>query len=229
LEEDTFDLLSSQIDLLTLSKSEKRHSKEDEEDFELIPLPDCFNLDIPFEIIQKDSLEENNNIGGGEELVLEESITNNETNNDTEVEEDWSKSDDDDDDDEEFVHTNESDEKQPENLDESYHSVQMTQSTDNEGALEDESIQVIRASASDGMDALVDVCVGVANNIRDLLRPSPTKSLVMYTQPMDRLVEMGFANREDNQRLLDIHNNDLSKVISELLIENDGTWAQRRH
>ena len=47
--------------------------------------------------------------------------------------------------------------------------------------------------------------------------------------PMDQLVEMGFANRESNKKLLEKHNNDIEKVISELLQQSDGEWVETRH
>lgn len=43
------------------------------------------------------------------------------------------------------------------------------------------------------------------------------------------LLDMGFANRERNQRLLQKHNNDVHAVISELIAENDNDWSARRH
>jgi len=46
--EDEFDLLAAEVDSLALN------SKKDE-DFEVIPVPDCFNLDVPFEIVTNDN------------------------------------------------------------------------------------------------------------------------------------------------------------------------------
>ena len=45
--------------------------------------------------------------------------------------------------------------------------------------------------------------------------------------PMERLVAMGFADRELNARLLSQHQNQLQSVINELLDKQD--WASTRH
>ena len=47
--------------------------------------------------------------------------------------------------------------------------------------------------------------------------------------PMDTLIEMGFANRELNVRLLEKHDNDLDKVIGELIQSSDNSWTEARH
>nr|KAG5709734.1 hypothetical protein BaRGS_027759 [Batillaria attramentaria] len=49
------------------------------------------------------------------------------------------------------------------------------------------------------------------------------------TEPMARLWEMGFFNRDLNQRLLDKHNGDLEPVVQELLQNLDNDWAEMRH
>ena len=46
--EEEFDLLAAEVESLAL-KSAK------EEDFEVIPIPDCFNLEVPFEIVEEDN------------------------------------------------------------------------------------------------------------------------------------------------------------------------------
>ena len=49
--------------------------------------------------------------------------------------------------------------------------------------------------------------------------------------PMKTLVEMGFANRAKNQRLLRENGNDLAKVIERLTVDNieDPDWFAHRH
>ncbi|XP_036356927.1 next to BRCA1 gene 1 protein isoform X2 [Octopus sinensis] len=48
--------------------------------------------------------------------------------------------------------------------------------------------------------------------------------------PMTKLIEMGFANRELNQTLLDKHNNDVQKVVQEILSTEDlNNWSTKRH
>ncbi|XP_019617920.1 PREDICTED: next to BRCA1 gene 1 protein-like [Branchiostoma belcheri] len=54
--------------------------------------------------------------------------------------------------------------------------------------------------------------------------PPPTS-----VSPMDQLFEMGFGNRELNQRLLDKHGNDLNRVVPELLAMMDNNWHEQRH
>jgi len=51
--------------------------------------------------------------------------------------------------------------------------------------------------------------------------PPPPRS------PMERLVAMGFANRDLNARLLRKHNNQIQVVINELLDKQN--WAATRH
>lgn len=48
--------------------------------------------------------------------------------------------------------------------------------------------------------------------------------------PMNQLIEMGFANRDINQRLLDKHANNVEKVVQEILqTEGMMTWHTTRH
>ena len=48
---------------------------------------------------------------------------------------------------------------------------------------------------------------------------------------MQILIEMGFANRAKNQRLLAENDNDLDKVIELLTsdVDDDADWFTRRH
>jgi hypothetical protein len=54
---------------------------------------------------------------------------------------------------------------------------------------------------------------------------------ISSNNPMKTLVEMGFANRAKNQRLLRENANDLAKVIELLTLENneDVDWFTQRH
>jgi len=47
------------------------------------------------------------------------------------------------------------------------------------------------------------------------------RNLILSNDPMEILIEMGFANRGKNQRLLSENNNDLDKVIE--LLTTDST------
>ena len=46
---------------------------------------------------------------------------------------------------------------------------------------------------------------------------------------MEQLHEMGFCDRQLNERLLRKHNMDVSKVVVELLRVNDNDWSAARH
>ena len=46
---------------------------------------------------------------------------------------------------------------------------------------------------------------------------------------MKQLSEMGFCDRQLNEKLLKKHNMDVSKVVTELLHENDNNWSAERH
>ena len=55
-------------------------------------------------------------------------------------------------------------------------------------------------------------------------------SSIVSNDPMKTLIEMGFANRSKNQRLLNENANNLAKVIELLTLEdNDGDWFAHRH
>jgi hypothetical protein len=60
---------------------------------------------------------------------------------------------------------------------------------------------------------------------------TPNNNSVFSNDPMEILIEMGFANRGKNQQLLSENNNDLNKVIE--LLTNDGNedsdWFAHRH
>ena len=54
---------------------------------------------------------------------------------------------------------------------------------------------------------------------------------ISSSDPMNTLIEMGFANRSKNQRLLKENANDLAKVIELLTLEtnDDSDWFAHRH
>lgn len=45
---------------------------------------------------------------------------------------------------------------------------------------------------------------------------------------LKKLVSMGFCNRQLNLKLLKKHNNDLNKVIQNILETTDNNWAENR-
>lgn len=58
------------------------------------------------------------------------------------------------------------------------------------------------------------------------MEPVPEKK---ESEPMRKLIEMGFCDRKVNTQLLEKHNNDLDMVIQDLLRLNDNHWAESRH
>ena len=120
-EDEGFDLLASEVDSLNIEK------KKDEDDFEVIPIPSCFDLDVPFEFIdglKTGELEEEESKNQQVPLILQSTLNQN---------------------------------------------------------------------------------------------------------PMEELVKMGFGNRVQNKRLLDLHNNDIEKVLKVVFEENQVDWAGMRH
>jgi len=55
------------------------------------------------------------------------------------------------------------------------------------------------------------------------------ESAISTGSPMDKLIEMGFANRNVNAELLHKHQNDIDKVLEELLVSTDSLWYDSRH
>jgi hypothetical protein len=47
--------------------------------------------------------------------------------------------------------------------------------------------------------------------------------------PMGKLKEMGFCNRELNEKLLKKHNDDVEAVVKEILATNENDWMEQRH
>lgn len=47
--------------------------------------------------------------------------------------------------------------------------------------------------------------------------------------PMAKLKEMGFCNRELNEKLLKKHNDDVETVVQELLSTTENDWMAQRH
>lgn len=46
---------------------------------------------------------------------------------------------------------------------------------------------------------------------------------------MGKLREMGFFDRQLNERLLKKYNMDINKAVVELLQQNDNDWSEARH
>merc|ERR1712013_199801 len=78
--EDDFDLLASEVNTLTLDtetlSSENIKDEDGDDDFEVIPVPACFNLDVPFEIVDEDTSDLISSAGKSEVLTSEETFKN---------------------------------------------------------------------------------------------------------------------------------------------------------
>ena len=63
----------------------------------------------------------------------------------------------------------------------------------------------------------------------DVQPTAPADARRSDVDTMTQLLEMGFADRVLNQRLLSKHDNDLEKVVPELLSLADNDWHANRH
>ncbi len=72
---------------------------------------------------------------------------------------------------------------------------------------------------------------GFIDHIEDNSTATSSINSISSNDPMKKLIEMGFANRAKNQRLLKENANDLAKVIELLTIDNneDVEWFTNRH
>merc|ERR1712130_49237 len=166
--EDDFDLLASEVNTLTIESSSSGNGKDDDDDddFEVIPVPACFNLDVPFEIVDEDN---------PSLTISTESESNSSTNN------------------------HESDEELIE-------------------------IAPVKNSLEEAK-AAVDL-------IKDKLERSSLTQPKIDTSPsasIERLVELGFANRDENKKLLKQNDYNLDKVLEKLYNNHGNAWAEKRH
>ena len=169
--EEEFDLLAAEVESLAL-KSAK------EEDFEVIPIPDCFNLEVPFEIVEEDN-----------KSVAKQ----------VEEEEDGEDLQD-------YVF-NEKEEKVERPI----------------NALEELAAVGLVSVGQTNMAEIVDKL--------EELETRRTDSNIVKVLPdnVDRLVQLGFANREENLKLLSVHDNDVEKVLDTMFRDRCGDWASARH
>jgi len=68
--------------------------------------------------------------------------------------------------------------------------------------------------------------------IRDKLGKPTSAPLKFDTSPsasIERLVELGFANRDENKKLLKKNDNNLEKVLEKLYNDCGAKWADKRH
>ncbi|XP_072047079.1 LOW QUALITY PROTEIN: next to BRCA1 gene 1 protein-like [Amphiura filiformis] len=87
------------------------------------------------------------------------------------------------------------------------------------------------AKAVEYAGGIVKKAWDAATHVSSLLQPQPLPERSQYqppassqASPMDQLIEMGFGNRQQNQSLLEKHNDDVSRCVQELLHEGDNDW-----
>jgi len=185
--EDGFDLLSNEVDTLTLDNEET-----DEEDFEVIPVPDCFNLEVPFEVVEK---ELNNNLEETEEEEQEDG---------------------------ELIDVKISP------LEEAKKAVQLVQEK-----LKKDDEEPFDANKTPLEEAKVAVKI-----VQEKLEKEKEASDILEKISVeakeaafvDRLVELGFANRAENIKLLRQNENNIDKVLKKLFSSHSRScWAEKRH
>eukprot|EP00092_Neocalanus_flemingeri_P006172 GFUD01006644.1.p1 GENE.GFUD01006644.1~~GFUD01006644.1.p1 ORF type:complete len:900 (+),score=293.58 GFUD01006644.1:52-2751(+) len=164
--EDDFDLLASEVDTLTIETIKSDEDKEDDEDFEVIPVPACFNLDVPFEIVEDGTSPEDSS----DET---ESVT--------------------------WIKTSEADAI----------------------VIGKVSTKTPLEEAKDAVDLICDK-LDKSSSFQPKFDVSPSASV-------ERLVELGFANRDENIKLLKQNDNNLGQVLEKLYNNCGSKWAEKRH
>merc|ERR1719167_364444 len=170
-----------EVDSVTISDKGGEDSEE-EDDFEVIPLPDCFNLEVPFELIDQGEPE-----GEG----------NNKVNS---VDVGGTKS----------QKSAEEDSKKP--LEEAIEAVRLLEE---------------KLSGSKGVQL-----PSIPNDLDIWLEPKALRVGTLHDneerKAVSQLVEIGFANRDENLRLLRNNGGDVNKVLQSLCTDQ-ATWAENRH
>merc|ERR1711976_580332 len=119
-----------------------------EDDFEVIPIPACFNLEVPFEIVQDDT----------------------------------------------------------------------------EPELDDENEVSINCGAVTNPIELDQKSLSQEEVVQKLVGKQDPQQAISLESNVDKLVELGFGNRDNNMLLLEQHNNMLDKVLEIVYKENDTQW-----
>jgi len=168
--EDDFDLLASEVNTLTLNtetlSSENFKDEDGDDDFEVIPVPACFNLDVPFEIVDEDTSD-----------LISSTVSEVESS----------------------TATNYSDEI----------------------VIEKPPVMTSLEEAKAAVDLITDKLERSSS--------SPPKIDTSSTASIERLVELGFANRDENKKLLKQNDYNLEKVLEKLYNNHGKKWAEKRH
>merc|ERR1719499_2406849 len=160
--EDDFDLLSSEVNSLTIESSSSGNGKDEDgdDDFEVIPVPACFNLDVPFEIVDVDT----------SDLI---SSAASESNHSEEI------------------------------------------------VIEKNEVKNSLEEAKAAVDLITDKLERCSS--------SSSKIDTSSAASIERLVELGFANRDENKKLLKQNDYNLDKVLEKLYNNHGNAWAEKRH
>lgn len=92
------------------------------------------------------------------------------------------------------------------------------------------------AKAVEYAGGIVKKAWDAASQVSAMLQPQPLPEAPQWqppslsqASPMDQLVDMGFADRQRNQGLLEKHNDNVSRCVQELLHEGHNDWHSGRH
>merc|ERR1719430_2655460 len=185
-----------------VSASSSQDNSDEEDDFEVIPLPDCFNLEVPFELIDQG---ENQDV----EVTKEVDSTQLGDNSKKALSEGPGLKTDD-------SGSEEKDTRMP--LKEALAAVRLVE----------EKLSGINL-ASREIGGRVDSKFFRVPSLNSLSVDTLLKNET-ERDAVSQLVEVGFANREENLRLLRKNGGDINKVLQSLCCESDQpTWAERRH
>merc|ERR1712131_110481 len=148
-EASSFDLLATEIDSLSIE------TNKFEEEFEVIPVPACFDLETPFEIVDDEKEFELKAVEKKNEIVIIES---------------------------------------------------------KEEKIESEKV----------LDEIEEI-----EEVDESERSTSVHSSI--SDKVEKLISLGFGDRDQNRKLLEIHHNDFDKVSDILFEKNQSDWASLRH
>jgi hypothetical protein len=187
---------------ISASSSSSQDNSDEEDDFEVIPLPDCFNLEVPFELIDQGE-NENQEVEVNKEV---NSTHSEDTSKKALYMGSGLKTDD--------SGSEEKDTRKP--LKEALAAVRL---------VEEKLTREIAREIGGWVDSKTSRVPSLNSLSADSLLKNETER-----NAVSQLVEVGFANREENLRLLRKNGGDINKVLQSLCIESDQpTWAERRH
>jgi len=169
----------------------------------VIPLPDCFNLEVPFELIDQGENENKDN-----EVTKEDNSGDNSEKEGSESKTDENNA----------SVPEEKDTRMP--LEEALAAVRLVE----EKLSGPKSINIAAREIGGWVDLKTSRVPSLNSLSADTLLKNETER-----NAVSRLVEVGFANREENLRLLRKNGGDINKVLQSLCCGDHPTWAERRH